>query len=143
MLPAGCGWCVQTVEKIDRSWGTYPGPEAETPCIFHQSLAHTRCGAQSVFNDVLESAVCACVARHRGAGCHFAHEASFLAHFDAAARDEFVWKLGPERTRPTPTTDPWVSARLSSDLFKFRNSDLLRSQLANMARPPQLTFLFT
>jgi hypothetical protein len=21
MLPAGCGWCVQTVAKIDRSWG--------------------------------------------------------------------------------------------------------------------------
>jgi hypothetical protein len=29
---------------------------------------------QSVFNDVLESGVCGCVARHRGAGCHFDNE---------------------------------------------------------------------
>ena len=34
MLPAGCGWCVQTVAKIDRSWGTYLGPEARRRVSF-------------------------------------------------------------------------------------------------------------
>jgi hypothetical protein len=41
MLPAGCGWCVQTVAKII-GHGFVPRTRGETLCIFHQSLAH--CG---------------------------------------------------------------------------------------------------
>jgi hypothetical protein len=40
MLPAGCGWCVQTVAKII-GHGLVPRTRGETLCIFHQSRSHT------------------------------------------------------------------------------------------------------
>jgi hypothetical protein len=40
--PAGCGWCVQTVAKMDRSHGFLPRNRGETLCISHPSSAHTR-----------------------------------------------------------------------------------------------------
>jgi hypothetical protein len=38
MLPAGCGWCFQTVAKIDRSRGMYPGPEARRRVSFTKAI---------------------------------------------------------------------------------------------------------
>jgi hypothetical protein len=46
---------------------------------------------QSLFNDALESAACACVVRHRGLGCTYPSEQQHLAEFDGAHRPEFVW----------------------------------------------------
>jgi hypothetical protein len=43
----------------------------------------------------------------------------FLAHFNAAHRDEFVWRVGPEQTRPTPSTDERVMA-IYPDRYRVR-----------------------
>jgi len=49
---------------------------------------------QSVFNDVLESGVCGCVARHRGAGCHFANETQVCVAAPPALLQRPLWGWG-------------------------------------------------